>query len=295
MRLVRPVLISAFYLAVVIFGVACLATSQFRSSTGSAYDTWRLNLRSTRLVKNGLEGNLERAQEEANANWKQLKWIEYCVGLFDPSGKLRPGVEERTRQEVEAVRAGSKEIGDLQGEGYCVARGFTNLKYDKDVLEAENRYRNEKITYLRRLLTANEEQYSDLTKGHQEFVALNEVENNKYTKLAIVIPYDLLVLFLVMSMGALGGMIRILRDYGAAKVSNPSTKDYFLIPVIGAIVAIGGYILAKTGLLLLSSTKGETSLSPFMIGLVGMIAGLLAKDVIDRIAEYGRSILKGNK
>ena len=85
----------------------------------------------------------------------------------------------------------------------------------------------------------------------------------------------------------------MLRDYGAADRSNPSTKDYFLIPLIGAIVAIGGYILAKTGLLLLSSVKGETSISPFMIGLVGMVSGLLAKEVIDRIAEYGHSMLKG--
>lgn len=67
--------------------------------------------------------------------------------------------------------------------------------------------------------------------------------------------------------------MRILRDYGDPTRKDPSPRDYFFIPLIGAVIAIGGYILAKTGLLLLSSTSGETSLSPFMIGLVGMYRG----------------------
>jgi hypothetical protein len=64
-----------------------------------------------------------------------------------------------------------------------------------------------------------------------------------------------------------------------------------LIPLIGAVVSIGGYVLAKTGLLLLSSARGESSLSPFMISLVGIISGLLAKEVIDTISARGRTIL----
>ena len=61
--------------------------------------------------------------------------------------------------------------------------------------------------------------------------------------------------------------------------------------LIGAVVAIGGYVLAKAGLLLLSSTQGESSLSPFMISLVGIVSGLLAKEVIDSIAARGRGII----
>lgn len=99
-----------------------------------------------------------------------------------------------------------------------------------------------------------------------------------------------------MFMGALGGMVRLLRDYGDVGRQNPIARDYFFVPLIGMVVAIGGFILAKTGLLLLSSTKDETSLSPFMISLVGIISGLLAKDVIDAIARAGtRAIANQNE
>jgi hypothetical protein len=63
------------------------------------------------------------------------------------------------------------------------------------------------------------------------------------------------------------------------------------IPLIGLVVAIGGYILAKTGLLLLSSTREQVSLSPFMIGLVGIVSGLTVKEVIDALTRAGASIV----
>jgi NADH:ubiquinone oxidoreductase subunit 4 (subunit M) len=61
---------------------------------------------------------------------------------------------------------------------------------------------------------------------------------------------------------------------------------------MGAVVAIGGYVLAKAGLPLLPAAGSESSLSPFMIGLVGIVYGLLAKEVIDTIALRGRDMLK---
>jgi len=286
-------LIGGFYLVTVAFSTVCLATGQFRSSGGSDYDTWRLNFNSNSVLKEDLDQQLKKVQKAAKTNWEELKMLEYCQGLFDKSGKLLPDVEARTKLSVEAVRIGAKKIEELHDESYCVVRGLSGVKYEKSIYEKRDKDFNEEILNLKMLLAANKEQYSDLVKEHHNFMAFNELGKDKYTKWLVIIPYDLLVLFLVMSMGTLGGMIRILRDYGAADQTSPSTKDYFLIPLIGSIIAIGGYILAKTGLLLLSSTKGETSLSPFMIGLVGMISGLLAKEVIDQIAVYGRSILKG--
>jgi hypothetical protein len=96
-------------------------------------------------------------------------------------------------------------------------------------------------------------------------------------------------------MGALGGIVRLVRSYLAPGIDDPRLRDYIFIPVIGMVVAIGGYVLAKTGLLLLSSAKEETALSPFMVGLVGIISGLLAKEVIDRITDVGVPMLRGQK
>jgi hypothetical protein len=96
-----------------------------------------------------------------------------------------------------------------------------------------------------------------------------------------------------MTMGAFGGVLRVLRDYGSPLHPNPSAADYLFIPLIGSVVAIGGYVLAKTGLVVLSSAKGDTLLSPYMISLVGIISGLLAKEVVETISTRGRKILLG--
>jgi len=166
------------------------------------------------------------------------------------------------------------------------------LQWDVEYYNTLNKEHEEELLNVQNLLKVDEAECGDLIKGHQELLAFKEMEKRWYTKLFVDIPYDLLVLLLVVSMGLLGGIIRNLRDYGAADQKNPSVEDYFLVPLIGAVVAIGGYVLAKTGLLLLSSTKGETSLSPFMVGVVGMVSGVLAKEVVDRIAALGREMLE---
>jgi hypothetical protein len=46
----------------------------------------------------------------------------------------------------------------------------------------------------------------------QDFLAFKQAEAIPFERLFIVAPYDLLVLMLVVVMGALGGMVRLLRD-----------------------------------------------------------------------------------
>ena len=72
------------------------------------------------------------------------------------------------------MRTGTKKIDDLQGEDWCVVRGLTNVRYDTDVLKKEDEDLNEKVLYFKKLLTAGDEQYSDLVKEHREFLALND-------------------------------------------------------------------------------------------------------------------------
>jgi hypothetical protein len=287
-------LIGSFYLMIVIFCVLLLATSQFRSSTGSAFDTWRLNYDSNRLSTPIHERALDDLRKKSSTNRDALNFTNQCLTLFDnASGKLKVGIDLEAQKELTAVRSGHKKYDDMVfGDAKCIFRGLTNLHYDQVFYINTDDDLKQDILKAQKLLGADEDQYNDLVKGHQVFLAFKEMERSWYTKLIVDTPYDLLVLFLVTSMGTLGGIIRILRTYGDPDQSNPPLKDYFLVPMIGAVVSIGGYILAKTGLLLLSSSKDETSLSPFMIGLVGIISGLLAKEVVNRISVFGHDILK---
>jgi hypothetical protein len=286
-------LIGAFYFIMVVLGVICLATSQFRSSSGSAFDTWRFNYDANRFLTKTHQEQLDEFRTKYTKHRNYVSFSENCLRLYDESGNLKSRVDRESIEEAKDAKKAHKSYEDMQfNNAACIFRGFEMLYFDRYYFQnyMEDDQRN--IAYYEKLLTSDEAQYSDLIKGHQEFVALKECEKKWYMKLLVDIPYDLLVLCLVMSMGLLGGMIRILREYGHPEHSDPPLKDYFFVPLIGAVVAIGGYILAKTGLLLLSTTGGETSLSPFMVALVGMVSGLLAREVVDRIAAVGRKILK---
>jgi hypothetical protein len=287
------VLIGAFYFIIVVFSVVFLATAQLRSSGGSAFDTWRLSYDANREINGDHRARLSKLRADLIQMKDGQNYTDKCLRIYDESGKFKVNMDEETLKLVRTAKSSTTGYGDLPfGEAQCVFRGFTMLQWDKDYYENVIRDYEREILEVEALLKSDDSKMNDLIKGHEEFMALYAMENKWYTILFVIIPYDLLVLFLVVSMGLLGGIIRILRDYGTAGINNPPTKDYFLLPLIGAVVAIGGYILAKTGLLLLSSGKGDTSLSPFMVGLVGMISGLLAKEVIDRISAYGHDILK---
>jgi hypothetical protein len=280
-----------FYFLIVFFGVVLLAEVQLRSSGGATFDTWRLNYEANRILNANLVKNVETAGQKARDDANSASSIEACFRLFDQNGL--PKIElldEETNKEIGEAKQKHTPPEKLSGDVRCVVRGYAwlqnDLRYFKQLVQEDTAA----IDALKNSLTTNSEQYEDLIKGHQDFLAFKEMEEFWYQRPFVVAPYDLLVLLLVMFMGALGGMIRLLRDYGAADHPNPAAGEYFFIPLIGAVVAIGGYVLAKTGLLLLSSARGETSLSPFMISLVGIVSGLLAKEVIDTISARGRKI-----
>jgi hypothetical protein len=176
-------------------------------------------------------------------------------------------------------------------------RGYFLLESDKLFFQTEHKELEKDIAALQKRIASNSDQHLDLIKGHQEFLAFIEMENvgSWYVRQAVVIPYHLLVLLLVMLMGALGGIVRLLRDYGDSNRTNPTPSDHFFVPLIGLVVAIGGYVLARTGLLLLSTSKEETSLSPYMVSLVGIISGLLAREVIDAMAHAGTNIVNSQR
>jgi hypothetical protein len=292
MKKAKRILIGTFYLIFFILSIVFLSAAQFRSSSGSLFDTWKLNYDSILLLKNKYESDLQELNISSDNNWDRLNWTEQCLSLYDPQNRLKSEMDIETKQDLNAVRKGKKKSEELTDYAQCIYRGLINLRYDQNYYKKKDNDLKDEIANVKNLLKSAQDQCSEMVKGHQEFLAFIKMEKIWYTKPLVSIPYDLLILFLVSTMGILGGIIRIIRDYGDSNRNNPSTKDYFFIPVIGAIVSIGGYILAKTGLLLLSSTKGETSLSPFMIALVGIISGLLAKEVVDRISAYGHDLLE---
>ena len=146
-----------------------------------------------------------------------------------------------------AVASTNISCGKLVGDALCDCRGVAGSQFwlssgnaKKDALEKQLASNQAKET-------ENKSQHNDLVRGNQSFLAFIELEKSGrwYINLISTTPYDLLILSLVMFMGALGGMVRLLRDYGDVSRIDPEPKDYFFIPLIGMVVAIGGYVMAK--------------------------------------------------
>jgi len=287
-------LVAVFYPTVVVAAVVLLALVQFRSSGGSAFDTWRLNYNANRVLADKLDTDSKSLRKGELENLDNLNFTDLCLKFYSSDGTWRTDIDQNLLNEAKEARSSGKKYTDVQGDLYCLLRGHTQLQYDKAYQETKKKNYAEDLSELNKAIALNSDQYAELSRGHENFLAFYEMEKSNFwsAKLVAVTPYDLLVLLLVMFMGALGGMVRLLRDYGDAGRPNPNARDYLFIPLIGLVVAIGGYVLAKTGLLLLSSTREETSLSPFMIGLVGIVSGLLAREVIDAIARAGSNMMK---
>jgi hypothetical protein len=282
-----------FYAVVVCFAIVLLAALQFRLSGGAIYDTWRLNYDANRILYDDLQQKLEQAIIPWRRDSDLLSGAGICLRLYDEGGVLkRQLLDEDTLKQIEEAKLKRTPLDKLVGDIGCVVKGSGQAQYEKSLYQHAVDQEQETVSALKISMEANSTQYADLVKGHQDFLAFKQAEAIPFERLFIVAPYDLLVLMLVVVMGALGGIVRLLRDYGAKDHPSPTNAEYFLIPLIGAVVAIGGYVLAKAGLLLLSTAGSESSLSPFMIGLVGIVSGLLAKEVIDTIALRGRDMLK---
>jgi hypothetical protein len=287
-------LTGVFYTLIVLLGVTLLAFVQLRSSGGAAFDTWRLNYDSNRLINFSLLEQINKAVEKIRGDANSLSTNQICMRLFDENGLLKVNlIDTQTLEEAQKAKQERTSVDNLFGEVFCLVKGYSYIENDISYFKRLVEDDAAEIADLKKSLARNDEHYTELIKGHQDFLAFKEMEKLWYVRLFVVAPYDFLVMLLVMSMGALGGMVRLLRDYGTADHANPTEVEYFFIPLIGAVVAIGGYVLAKVGLLLLSSPNGESSLSPFMISMVGIVSGLLAKEVIDTIAARGRRMLAG--
>jgi hypothetical protein len=283
--------VTIYYFLIVVCGVGLLAAVQMRAEGGGGnFDTWRLNYHS-RLAEAAI---IDQRFEEVGKNLQQTQankiFYEQCLTVFDNTGQPRV---QFSMEEVQTARQQYKENwAQIPGDLACLVRSYGLLKYDVEFSEIEVKRLAEKMQKIAEKQKLNDSEFGELIKAHGDFLAYDEMEKSPYWGRVIVLPYDLLILLLVMFMGALGGMVRLLRDYGAVDVPNPSAGAYFFVPLIGSVVAIGGYVLAKSGLLLLSSARNEASLSPFIVSLVGIVSGLLAREVIDTIRTKGEEILR---
>jgi hypothetical protein len=100
-------------------------------------------------------------------------------------------------------------------------------------------------------------------------------------------PADFLALLLVGFCGILGALLRIV-FFTYASGKDPSFRSFFVGPILGLICALVVYILFRAGFIAItdqSQTAETSSLSPFVIAIVAMAAGLLSERSIDLLRK----------
>lgn len=111
----------------------------------------------------------------------------------------------------------------------------------------------------------------------------------------ITMPAEMLTMFMVISMGALGGTIHLTQIFlSRKKLKNDSSTTglwYFLFrPMLGCIVAITVFILVHAGVLVVatpSTQNADSTLSPYFVSFLGIISGLLAQNAVETIQTTG--------
>lgn len=88
-------------------------------------------------------------------------------------------------------------------------------------------------------------------------------------------PEQVLTLLLAIAMGVLGSTITMTWTFLGEKTSLP-LRWYLLRPFVGALSALVIFIFAKAGQMSLITNAANATLSPFMLSLLGIAAGLLS-------------------
>ncbi|HEY1298875.1 MAG TPA: hypothetical protein VGF07_00160 [Stellaceae bacterium] len=105
-------------------------------------------------------------------------------------------------------------------------------------------------------------------------------------------PFELLEMFLLLFMGALGGMIGVSRCLVEPKMENPKARDLCYRPVAGAVIALGILILFRATQLFFG-TAATASTSVFLLAGLGLASGFCAREAISKIETVASRVVRG--
>lgn len=288
------IIVAALYLVLLALGVLSLALVQIRSLSGPEFDAYMIKLAADEDVIAALPATLDAAMAQKTQNDFSITVSATCLTYFDGNGKVSvdlvgdAGIRRRI-EEVLALPTPPDPSQEANPFVQCALRGLTQVKDDLNYFKSQSSGLQQQIAELRDAMATAKEDMRQLQK--QTAAETNRLlQERTFGARLSRLPTEILILGMVMLMGALGGMLRIMRDFVGEKTAEPALRDYILVPTTGFMIGIAGYVMARAGLLLLSSSKNDVALSPYMISLVGIVSGVVAQDVIDAIARQGKKM-----
>jgi len=105
-------------------------------------------------------------------------------------------------------------------------------------------------------------------------------------EILVTMPIELLTLILTISMGGLGSIIFLTKQF--FNYNEESLSWYFFRPFLGMITALVIYILSKSGLSVMASS--ESVPNPFFMSFLAIVSGLFSEHAYEKIEEVGKNI-----
>lgn len=238
--------------------------------------------------------NLPLLGEALNCNRSDEAAISSAVGFMDDGAekqKLTTQLKELS-ESIDAVEASIMELTIKDQKRHAIDGQYQALN------EAYN------VNIAKRETLLNDDQNLG-TKAGDFLNALDYMGGKEalwFIPSFTSMPSDTLKLILVLSMGALGGTISLTRSYLAQKKSLAEDRIggayYTFRPFLGAITALSIFILAKAGVLIISTPDqgaGGAELSPYFLSFIGIISGMLADSALDTIQRTGNNWFKNSE
>jgi hypothetical protein len=107
----------------------------------------------------------------------------------------------------------------------------------------------------------------------------------RLTNSILVLPPDILTLFLVVLMGVLGSSLQLTHQLFVRQEAD-SLGVYSLRLCVGAITALVIFIIAKAGVPIVADTSrfgGDTPINPYFVSFLAIISGLMSENAISSV------------
>jgi hypothetical protein len=110
--------------------------------------------------------------------------------------------------------------------------------------------------------------------------------------------FELMEMFLLVSMGMLGGIINVTRWLVEPGSHRPSLFAYFYKPAVGAAIALGAFIVFKASQLIIvgHAEDGATGVaaSIFLLAALGLVSGFCADKALRQIEKAADRLLRSD-
>jgi len=174
---------------------------------------------------------------------------------------------------------------------YC-AESDTYSQMDCNVLKKYTTYIEEiniKESEIKSLQHYNGSEGGKPTEQNDLWARVGFMDNFGYMPL-LTMPEQVLLLLLSIAMGILGSTITMTWTFLSEK-SNPQFRWYLLRPFVGGLSALVIFIFAKAGQMTLAADTANASLSPFLLSLFGIAAGLLSDRAYSQMSSISGRVL----